>query len=153
LLQIEKRVERLDKELRMGSKGTPAERAAKERELAVLSRLRPVLEAGQPARTLELDAEEAKASASFGFLTVKPSLGVLNLADEQTAPSLSSITGELPLTSVLALPAKLEMELSELSPEDAEEFMQALGVSGSELGAVITEAYRLAELISFFTAG
>ena len=37
--------------------------------------------------------------------------------------------------------------------EDAEEFMQALGVSASELGSVTSEAYRLAELISFFTAG
>src|ERR1700737_1375192 len=47
LEQIEKRVERLEKELRLGSKGTPQERAAKERELAVLERLRPVLESGQ----------------------------------------------------------------------------------------------------------
>src|SRR5205085_1990689 len=48
--QIEKRVDRLEKELRMGSKGTPSERAAKERELSVIQRIRPVLEAGQPAR-------------------------------------------------------------------------------------------------------
>jgi ribosome-binding ATPase YchF (GTP1/OBG family) len=45
------------------------------------------------------------------------------------------------------------MELGELSPEDAEEFMQALGVSASQLGEVTSKAYRLAELISFFTAG
>ena len=157
LSQIEKRVERLDKELRMGNKGTPAERAAKERELTVLHRLRPVLEAGQAARTVELDADEAKAIASFGFLTLKPTLVVLNLADEQNGSTLvtavSSLTVDLPLTSVLALPGKLEMELSELSPEDAAEFMDALGVTASELGAVTTEAYRLAELISFFTAG
>jgi GTP-binding protein YchF len=157
LQQIEKRLERLDKELRMGSKGTPAERAAKERELSVLERLRPVLESGQPARTVELDADEAKAIASFGFLTLKPTLVVLNLADEQDASALLAsvvqLTAKLPLTSVLALPGKLEMELSELSPEDAAEFMQALGVSGSELGGVTTEAYRLADLISFFTAG
>src|SRR5919202_6670662 len=47
--QIEKRLDRLEKELRLGSKGTPAERALKERELAVLQKLRPALEAGQPA--------------------------------------------------------------------------------------------------------
>ena len=66
---------------------------------------------------------------------------------------LQDLTREVPLTSVIALPGKLEMELGELSPEDAAEFMQALGVSSSELGAVTTEAYRLADLISFFTAG
>src|SRR5216683_5430688 len=65
LSQIEKRVDRLEKELRLGSKGTPAERAAKERELAVLMRLRPVLEAGRPARAIEFDEDEQRAIASF----------------------------------------------------------------------------------------
>jgi GTP-binding protein YchF len=157
LSQIEKRVDRLEKELRLGSKGTPAERASRERELDVLSRLRPVLESGQPARMLTLDPEEHKAIASFGFLTLKPTLVVLNLADDQAsdeaASALQDATRELPMTAVLALPGKLEMELGELSREDAAEFMEALGVSGSELGSVTTEAYRLAELISFFTAG
>src|SRR5438309_9107553 len=57
LSQIEKRVDRLEKELRLGSKGTPAERAMKERELAVLERVRPVLDAGRPVRTVELSPE------------------------------------------------------------------------------------------------
>lgn len=157
LSQIEKRVDRLEKELRLGSKGTPAERAAKERELAVIQRLRPVLEAGQPARTVSMEPEELKSIASFGFLTLKPTLVVLNLADEQDGSTLTSsmreLTAEVPFTGVLGLPAKLEMELGELSPEDAAEFMQALGVSGSELGSATSEAYRLADLISFFTAG
>ncbi len=157
LSQIEKRVDRLEKELRLGAKGTPAERAAKERELSVLNRLRPVLEDGQPARTVALEPDEHKAIASFGFLTLKPTLVVVNLADDQSSAeasaSVNEVTHELPLTGVLALPGKLEMELGELSPEEAAEFMEALGVSGSELGSVTTEAYRLAELISFFTAG
>src|SRR5215472_19073674 len=54
LSQIEKRVDRLEKELRMGGKGTPAERAARERELGVLARLKPVLDSGQPARSVDL---------------------------------------------------------------------------------------------------
>ena len=157
LSQIEKRVDRLEKELRMGSKGTPAERAAKERELDVIQRLRPVLEAGQPARTVALDSDELKSIASFGFLTLKPTLVLLNLADDQDrAPllsRLSAVVQSAPQTAVLALPGKLEMELGELSPEEAAEFMEALGVSSGELGSVTTEAYALADLISFFTAG
>src|SRR5579859_6081003 len=66
--QIDKRLERLEKELRLGSKGTPAERAVKERELAVLERLKPVLESGQPARSIALSDDEQKAISSFGFL-------------------------------------------------------------------------------------
>jgi ribosome-binding ATPase len=155
--QIEKRLDRLEKELRLGSKGTPQERAAKQRELDVLQRLRPVLEAGKPARTLELSADEVKAIASFGFLTLKPTLVVVNLADEQNADAivaqLRDMTAGVPHTGVLALPAKLEMELGELSPEEASEFMLAMGIQQSRLGDVIRGAYDLAELISFFTAG
>jgi GTP-binding protein YchF len=157
LLQIEKRVDRLEKELRLGSKGTPAERAAKERELSVLQKLRPVLESGRPARSVDLADDELKSISSFGFLTLKPTLVLLNLSDDQEGAPLQAqieeLTRELPATGVLALPGKLEMELGELSPDDAAEFMQALGVSGSQLGAVTTLAYRLADLISFFTAG
>src|ERR1700730_13838341 len=93
--QIEKRVERLEKELRLGSKGTPQERAVKERELAVIQRLRPVLEQGQPVRTIPLDDEEQKAISSFGFLSQKPTLAVLNLADEQDATQLAARLQEL----------------------------------------------------------
>jgi GTP-binding protein YchF len=155
--QIEKRLDRLEKELRLGSKGTPQERALKERELAVLQKLRPVLEAGQPVRSVELSDDEQKAISSFGFLTQKPTLVVLNLADEQDGSELlarlSSVTGDILKTAVLALPGKLEMELGELSPEEAAEFMEAMNVSGSQLGEVTRLAYGLAELISFFTAG
>src|ERR1700716_3069315 len=155
--QVEKRLERLEKELRLGSKGTPAERAMKERELAVLERLRPVLESGQPVRCVPLSDDEQKAISSFGFLTQKPTLVILNLADEQDASGLlarlQELTHEVPHTAVLGLPGKLEMELGELSPEDAAEFMEAMGVSGSQLGEVTRLAYGLAELISFFTAG
>src|SRR5215216_7823858 len=76
--QIEKRLDRLEKELRLGSKGTPQERAAKERELAVLQRLQPVLESGQPARMVDLSKDELREIASFGFLTLKPTLVVAN---------------------------------------------------------------------------
>src|SRR5438128_12206938 len=82
LVQIEKRLDRLEKELRLGSKGTPQERASKERELATLQRLRPVLESGRPVRSVSLSDDEQKAISSFGFLTQKPTLAVLNLADE-----------------------------------------------------------------------
>jgi ribosome-binding ATPase len=155
--QIEKREDRLEKELRLGSKGTPQERTAKERELEVLQRLRPVLEAGQPVRSVELSPDEQRAVSSFGFLTQKPTLVVANLGDEQDGSAvldrLRDVACQHPKADVLALPARLEMELGELSPEDAAEFMQALGVSESQLPQVIRSAYTLAELVSFFTTG
>ena len=120
-------------------------------------RIRPVLDAGEPVRSVELTPDDEKAIASFGFLTQKPTLIVLNTGDEQDASglvaALQELTRDTPRTAVMALPGKLEMELGELSPEDAAEFMQALGVSASELDQVTRLAYGLAELISFFTAG
>src|SRR5437763_8024144 len=95
LIQIERRLERLEKELRLGSKGTPQERAVKERELAVLEELRPGLERGQPVRTVPLSADEQKAISSFGFLTQKPTLAVLNLGDEQDASEALGRVDEL----------------------------------------------------------
>jgi GTP-binding protein YchF len=155
--QVEKRLDRLEKELRLGSKGTPAERAAKERELSVLQRLAPVLSAGKPIRSVELSREEQREIASFGFLTQKPTLVVLNLADEQPAAEalgkLRPLVEQQPLTDIVAVPARLEMELAELSPEDAAEFVEALGVTDRQLGDVTTKAYALAQLVSFFTAG
>jgi GTP-binding protein YchF len=157
LQQIEKRVDRLEKELRLGSKGTPQERAMRERELAVLRRLQPALQAGQPVRSIELAPDEQKAIASFGFLTQKPTLVVLNLADEQDGNAamqgVQGLVTNQPRTGVMALPARLEMELGELSPEDAREFMDAMNVAPSELGEVIVQSYALADLLSFFTAG
>jgi GTP-binding protein YchF len=154
--QVERRLERLEKELRLGSKGTPQERAAKERELAVLQRLKPVLEAGQPIRSIELEEDEQRAILNFGFLTQKPTLLIANLADEQSSADVLAQLQPLaqqPHTGLLALPARLEMELGELSPEDAAEFMEALGVTESALPEVTRQAYALSERISFFTAG
>lgn len=155
--QIEKRLDRLEKELRLGSKGTPAERAAKERELAVLQRIQPVLQAGQPVRAVDLTREEQRDVASFGFLTQKPTLVVANLADEQSPASVLSVlqpvVNALPHTDVLAVPARLEMELAELTPEEALEFKEALGAGESQLGEVVRRSYALAELVPFFTTG
>src|SRR6202040_2077517 len=107
-----------------------------------------VLEAEQPVRSVELSEDEQKAISSFGFLTQKPTLVVLSMADEQDPASVldqvRTRIAQTPLTSVLALPGKLEMELGELSPEDAAEFMAAMNVPGSQLGDVTSVAYSLA---------
>ena len=112
---------------------------------------------GQAARTVDLSRDELKEIASFGFLTLKPTLVVANLGDDQDPgavlealrPQVSTVPG----TELLAVPARLEMELAELSPEDAAEFKEALGAGESQLGEVIRCAYALARLTSFFTAG
>ena len=154
--QVQRRVERLEKEVKLGGKGTPAERASRERELAVLQKLQPVLESGKPVRSVELDSDEEKAILNFGFLTQKPTLVVMNLSDDgDPEPNLTKLkaVATAPKTAVIAIRARLEMDLDELSAEEAAEFMEALGVTERQLGSVIREAYNISERMSFFTSG
>jgi GTP-binding protein YchF len=155
LAMVERRLERLRG---AGRHGTPAEREANEREEAILSRLKPALEAGRPIRDEPLDVDEEKALRGFRFLTQKPVLVLLNVGEGEIAeaPALAERirTGyDHRHALVDALSAKIEMELGELDPEEAGVFMEELGLTESSLDRVIALSYRLVGLISFLTAG
>jgi ribosome-binding ATPase len=151
---VEKRLERLRKEAQLG-KGTPAERQLREAELALFERLHECLVAERPLRELELEPAEEKLLRGYGFLTAKPLLIVLNVAEP--GPSADALVAQLAArvgagaAEVTSLAGKLEMELAELPPEEAAEFMEALRIAESGLVRVIQLSYRLAKLISFFT--
>ncbi len=155
LAVAERRIERLRA---TGRHGTPAEREANERELAILERLHAGLEAGRPIRDEGLSADEEKAIRGFRFLTQKPVLVLLNVgeADLPDAPrAVAAITGRYDhrRSLVEALSARIEMELGELEPEEAAAFMAELGIGESGLARVIGLSYRLLGLVSFLTAG
>ncbi len=155
LAVVERRVERLRLQ---GHHGTAAEREANDRELAVLERLLPALQAGAPVRDVGLAEDEGKLLRGFRFLTEKPVLVLLNIG-EADLPREHEIVAAIAEryrhrdTLVDALSAKVEMEIGELEPDDAAIFMQALGLRESSLDRVIRLSYRLLGLISFFTAG
>ncbi|HEX5451683.1 MAG TPA: redox-regulated ATPase YchF [Candidatus Limnocylindrales bacterium] len=149
---------RLEKLQTSGRHGTPAEREANEREAAVLERIVPALAAGRPIRDLELGDDEARLVRGFRFLTEKPVLVLLNIgeADLPRGEALASAIAaryEHRDTLVEPLSAKLEMEVGELEPVEAETFRTELGLSESGLDRVIRLSYRLLGLVSFFTAG
>ncbi|HEY3334440.1 MAG TPA: redox-regulated ATPase YchF [Candidatus Limnocylindrales bacterium] len=155
LAMIDRRLERLRGS---GRHGTPAEREANEREEAILSRLKPALEAGRPIRDEPLDDDEEKALRGFRFLTQKPVLVLLNVGEGELAgaPALAErIRAGYAHQHALvdALSAKIEMELGELDPDEAGVFMEELGLAESALDRVIGLSYRLVGLISFLTAG
>src|SRR6188768_2826324 len=155
LAMIDRRLERLQGS---GRHGTPAEREANEREEAILSRLKPALEAGRPIRDEPLDADEEKALRGYRFLTQKPVLVLLNVGegDIAQAPALAdAIRAGYDHRHALVdgLSARIEMELGELEPDEAAVFMEELGLSESSLDRVIALSYRLVGLISFLTAG
>lgn len=153
---MEKRVEKLRTQ---GRHGTPQEREANERELAVLEQLLPVLTEGRPIRDVDLDEDSAKRIRGFRFLTEKPVLLLLNVGEDDIAGRealVGDIAGRIAHrhTMVDALSARIEMELGELDAEEAAIFRSDLGLEGdSSLERVIRRSYELLGLISFFTAG
>lgn len=147
LIAVERRLEKLAEERK---KGGGREKAVVEREQALFERFHKALSNDQLLRELEVNAEEEKLISSFGFLTRKPLLVILNLAEGQAAPNLVYQRSGV---AVVPLQGKLEMDMAQLSPEDAELFMAEYGIQELALGRVIHQSYELLGLMSFFTVG
>jgi GTP-binding protein YchF len=153
---VERRLERVRKEAQLG-KGTPNERQLQALELDLFERLRAGLESERPVRDLELSETDRRLMKTYALLTAKPLLIVANVEEpgteaERLAEQLSDACRHAS-TGAVALAGKLEMELGELEPEEAAEFMAELGIEESGLTRVIQRSYRLSSLISFLTVG
>jgi ribosome-binding ATPase len=151
---VERRLERLERDLKKGN--TPE--LKKEQEILV--RCRAALEDGKPLRALDLAGDDAKRLRGFQFLSAKPLLLVLNLdesdlskADEavQLAGLQAFVSGAA--TRAVTICAKIELEISQLEPDDAKAFLSDLGLKESGLDRVIRASYDLLGYISFFTVG
>ncbi|MEW5868090.1 MAG: redox-regulated ATPase YchF [Chloroflexota bacterium] len=147
LISVERKLERLEEERH---KGTGRDKAQIAREVALFTTLHQTLSNDRPLRELELSAEQEKTLAGFGFLTRKPVVLVLNLSDGQTPPDLDYPYAR---SAVAPLQGKLEMELAQLTPEDAEMFMSEYDIQELGLARVISLSYELLGLQSFFTVG
>lgn len=147
LIAVERKLERLADERR---KGGGREKTVIEREQALFERLHRALTAEQPLREVETSPEEERMLAGFGFLTRKPMLILLNLGEGQSPPPIQI---HQPGVEVVALQGKLEMEIAQLDPQEAEVFMQEYGIAELGLKRVIHLSYRLLGLQSFFTVG
>ncbi len=147
LIAVERNLERLADERK---KGGGRDRSAIEREIALFERLHQALTQEIPLRDVDIEAEEEKLLSGYGFLSRKPVLVVLNLSEGQSAPVI-----EYPhrRSQVVALQAKLEMEIAQLPPEDAALFMAEYGISEPSLNRMIRLSYDLLGLQSFFTVG
>lgn len=147
LIMVERKLERLDEEKR---KGGGREKAVIEREISLFQRLHATLSQENPLRGFALNEEERKLLSGFGFLTQKPVLVVLNLAEGGAPPEIAY---DLPHSKAVTLQGKLEMELAQLPAEDAAMFMEEYGIQELSLSKVIRLSYTLLELLSFFTVG
>jgi len=152
---IERRLEKLDITVRSGR---PAEREAGEREQALLQRCHNQLDGETPLRAQISDPQDLKALASFGLLSLKPMLILLNI-DEADAANADAIERDYSArfsglrTGVAAVCASLEAELAELSPADAAEFRREMGAGDSPVERILHKIQDLLGLITFYTAG
>ena len=156
LAQIEKRLERVNKDLK---KGRTAEL---EKEHALLERCKEQTENERPLRELELSADEKKLIRGFMFLSQKPILYVLNISESTTlGADLDAAVAKWGLTDVASKPGagataicgKVEAELADMPDEEAAEFLEGYGLTESGLSRLIRKSYELLGLASFFTVG
>jgi len=119
------------------------------KELEIVKLVQAILEEGKTVAALALSAEQKKPLRSFGLLTDKPQVALLNTIQGQEVPeSLRALAPE-----ALAIDAKLELELSELEPDERAAFMLDLGVQDLSRERIIRQAYDAVGIITFFTAG
>jgi hypothetical protein len=149
---LERRLQRLGPGLKR--KPTDAER----REQALLLQLKGPLEEGVPLRAHVLPADEARLLRGFQFLSLKPVLHCLNLAEadvacrEERLGALAEVA-KRPATVVGWVSASVEAEVAALPEAEQRAFLEALGLPEPALHRVIRDAYTLLGLQSFFTVG
>ena len=151
---VERRIDKCQKAAKGGDK-----KFLKEAEL--LTGLLAHLNEGKLARTYTDDAEELAVIAQSDLLTLKKTIYVANLGeDEVNDPEANhhylavKALAEKEGSQVLPICAKLEADIAELDdPEEKAMFMEELGVAESGLDRLIRSSYTLLGLISFLTAG
>jgi ribosome-binding ATPase len=151
LESLEKRVSNLEKRAKGGDKeSTTTLRLVK---LALVA-----LEAGRPARTASVPADDEKAWRMLQLLTSKPALYVANVDEDsaQTGNALSALVVERAVkdgAKAVIISAKIESEIALLDAGERAEFLETLGLTEPGLNKLIREAYALLGLQTYFTAG
>jgi len=132
------------------------------REHELLLKCKAQLESEQPIRELELNADDKKRLRGFAFLSQKPILYVVNIGESaELGKDLDAAAVRYNLAEIASRPnagataicGKVEAELTEMSDEEAAEFLSSYGLNESGLTRLIRKTYELLGLISFFTVG
>ena len=161
LASLQKRHDRLQKEVRAGEKAAKIENA-------VVEKLLPHLDSGKVAITGPLEPEEKLIARNFFLLTSKPTLFACNVAETDLAAVAKDDQSHAGVkyvdlvrdyatkhfgTEAFVISARIESELVDLSEEEALEYLRGLGVEDSGVNALIRAAYHLLGLRTFLTTG
>ena len=151
---VQKRRDRLSKEIKRGDKAAAAEDA-------VLAKIETALNAGKPALTVSLTPEEKTLAAGAFLLTNKPTIFACNVKESDLATADANpyvmnvreyVKTHLACEAVV-ISAQIESDLVDLAPDEADAFLKELGVEESGIGALIRATYHLLGLRTYFTAG
>jgi GTP-binding protein YchF len=145
--QVERRLHRVGKQAKSGDAEAIAEQGW-------LEAVREELAVGRPARSIPVPDAAPDAALNLQALTTKPILYVANVdeGDAEAPPAVVEHAAAIG-AGVVAVSARIEGELAELDPAEAEEMRESYGVEGSGLDRLVRAAYDLLDLLVFFTAG
>src|SRR5882724_2180933 len=162
LASLQKRHDRLQKEVRAGDKTA-------KNENAIIEKLLSHLDTGKPAITASLAPEEKVAARNFFLLTSKPTIFACNVAESDLAavaagadPGCSAAKHVAAVqqyarhhfaTEAIVISAQLESELVDLSEQEALDYLRGLGVEDTGVHALIRAVYHLLGLRTFLTTG
>ena len=154
LESVRKRRERVGKDAKRGDKAAASEDV-------VLAKVEAALDAGKPALTVELGPEERPYSRALFLLSDKPTIFACNVAESDLATADDNpyvrkvreyVSTHLACEAVV-ISARIESDLVDLTPDEAQAYLRELGVPESGMGALIRATYHLLGLHTYFTAG
>jgi len=149
---VEKSLQKNEKQAKSGDK-------ALVKLVDVLKRLKVHLEEGKSARSLELDEQEAPLIKDLHLLTIKPVMYVCNVDEASVVKGNAHVEAlkngvKEEHAEVLLICAKIEEEIAQFDDyNDRKEFLKDLGLEESGVNRLIKGAYKLLNLITYFTAG
>ncbi|QHN04473.1 redox-regulated ATPase YchF [Granulicella sp. WH15] len=127
-------------------------------EAETLKKVLDVLNAGKPARTADLGEDEKVYVRDLFLITMKPQLYVANV-DEASLVSGNAYTELVEKRAaeegaqVVKICGQMEAEIAQLDPAERNEFLAEMGLAEPGLNRLIHSAYRLLDLITYFTSG
>ena len=152
LESVTKRLEKGNKLIKVGDKSAIM-------EVELLTKIKQVLEAGKPARSLSFDEEQQKIVKDFFLLTTKPVIYCANIGENEIGKADNNHVNAVKAhaesegSEVISLCAKIEEELTKLEIEERDMFKEELGITESGLEKLVVAGYSLLGLMSYLTAG
>ena len=128
-------------------------------ELEALEKAKKALEENKPLRQVNFTEDELKLLKSYSFLTIKPIIYLANIKESEIGNPDNEYVKQVKEyaakedAQVVSLCAKVEEDLSELTKEEKEEMLEALGMDGSGLDKLIQATYKILGLATYFTVG